>query len=114
MGDGVKLEGAFMEIATDACKEAYRRLRVMKVPSSRPTDFYAEMLRTDAQMFKVRARASEEQRRIKIVEQRKSAQAAKRFAKQVRTKRLVDKAGEKRKTLDEIHEWRTQRKQDKR
>jgi len=112
--DGVKLEGAFMEIATDACKEAYRRLRVMKVPSSRPTDFYAEMLRTDAQMFRVRARAAEEQRRIKIVEQRKTAQASKKFAKQVRVKRLEDKAGEKRKTLDDIADWRNRNKQDKR
>merc|ERR1712146_216166 len=112
--DGVKLEGAFMELANDAVKEAYRRLSVMKVPSSRPTDFYAEMLRTDSQMFKVRERAAEEQRRIKIVEQRKSASAAKKFAKQVRAKRLEDKAGEKRKTLDEIAEWRNERKKDKR
>merc|ERR1711865_977471 len=79
-----------------------------------PTDFYAEMFRTDAQMFRVRARASEEQRRIKIVEQRKSSQSAKKFAKAVRVKRLEDRAGEKRKTLDDIEEWRTKNKEDKR
>merc|ERR1712146_666100 len=94
--DGVKLEGAFMELANEAVKEAYRRLRVMKVPASRPSDFYAEMLRTDSQMFKVRERAAEEQRRIKIVEQRKQNQANKKFAKAAKVKRQQDQAGEKR------------------
>jgi len=111
--DGVKLEGAFIDLANDAVKEAYRRLKVMKVPSSRPTDFYAEMLRTDQQMFKVRERAVEEQRRIKIVETRKKAQSAKKFAKSVKVKKLESKAGEKRKTLEEIADWRNQRKKDK-
>merc|ERR1712146_562313 len=62
--DGVKLEGAFLSMAADAAKEAYRRLRVMKVPCTRPSDFYAEMMRPDNLMYKVRSWASEEQRRI--------------------------------------------------
>merc|ERR1719253_1443204 len=109
--DGVKLESAFMDLAMDAVKEGYRRLRVMKVPASRPSDFYAEMLRTDGQMFKVRERAAEEQRRIRIVEQRKSSQSAKKFAKNVRVKRLEDKAGDKKKTLDDIADWRARKKE---
>jgi len=111
--DGVKLESAFLDLAGDAVKEAYRRLKVMKVPCSRPTDFYAEMLRTDSQMFRVRERAAEEQRRIKIVENRKKSQAAKKFAKNVRTKRIQDKAGEKSKTLDEIADWKKRDKEGK-
>jgi len=110
--DGVKLEAAFMELAMDAVKESYRRLRVMKVPASRPTDFYAEMMRTDSQMFKVRARASEEQRRIQVVESRKKNQNSKKFAKEVRSKRILEKAGEKRKTLDDIADWSKKRKED--
>merc|ERR1719498_956027 len=101
-------------MASEAVKEAYRRLNVMKVPCSRPADFYAEMLRTDSQMYKVRARASEEQRRIKIVETRKQNQAAKKFAKNVRVKRLEERAGEKRKTLDEIAKFQKRSKEDKR
>merc|ERR1719240_633653 len=103
-----------MDMGVEAVREAYRRLKVMKVPSSRPTDFYAEMLRTDSQMYKVRARAAEEQRRIKIVETRKQNQAAKKFAKNVRVKRLEERAGEKRKTLDEIAKWQNRSKQDRR
>merc|ERR1740117_2350227 len=83
--DGVKLESAFSEMALEAVREAYRRLRVMKVPASRPNDFYAEMLRSDKTMYQVRARASEEERRMKIVEDRKKAQAARRFSKKAKT-----------------------------
>merc|ERR1712070_92202 len=103
-----------MDMAAEAASEAYRRFRVMKVPASRPSDFYAEMLRSDAQMFKVRARAAEEQRRMKIVDQRKQTQANRKFQKAARVKRLEDKAGEKRKTLDDIADWRNRSKQDKR
>jgi len=111
--DGVKLEGEFLKMAGDAVKEAYRRLQVMKIPCSRPDDFYAEMLRTDAMMYKVRARASEELRRIKVVEDRKKAQAAKKFAKRARSKKLEARAQEKRQSLAEIKEWQQQSKQDK-
>merc|ERR1712039_368475 len=75
--DGVKLESTFLKVAADAAKEAYRRLRVMKIPCSRPSDFYAEMMRPDNLMYKVRSWASEETRRINIVEERKKGKAAK-------------------------------------
>merc|ERR1712139_344495 len=64
-------------------------------------------------MYRVRERAAEEQRRISIVETRKKNQAAKKFAKNVRVKRLEDRAGEKRKTLDEIAKWQNRSKQDR-
>merc|ERR1712014_238096 len=99
-------------MGTEAVREAYRRFAVMKVPASRPSDFYAEMLRTDSQMFKVRARAAEEQRRIKIVEDRKKAKLGKKFQKNARVKKLEDRAAEKRKNLDDITEWKNKTKSD--
>merc|ERR1712060_218261 len=86
--DGVKLESTFLKIAGDAAKEAYRRLRVMKIPCARPDDFYAEMMRPDSTMLKVRERATEEQRRIKIVEDRKKHQQGKKFAKKAKAKKM--------------------------
>lgn len=110
--DGVKLESAFVRMAGDAVKEAYRRLKVMKIPCSRPSDFYAEMLRSDQMMFRVRERASEEQRRIKIVEDRKKSQMAKKFAKKARSKKLEARAEEKRQSLQEIKTWQKKTKRD--
>lgn len=111
--DGVKLEGTFMQMGRDAVREAYRRLKVMKIPCSRPTDFYAEMLRTDKQMYKVRSRASEEQRRMRIVEDRKKSAAAKKFAKKAKTKKQQVRAEEKRQTLEDIKGWQGKKKGDK-
>lgn len=37
----------------------------MRIPCTRPNDFYAEMMRTDKQMYRVRQQAAEEERRIK-------------------------------------------------
>lgn len=104
--DGVKLESTFLGLATEAAREAYRRLRVMRIPCSRPTDFYAEMMRPDKQMYKVRSRASEEERRIKVVEDRKKSHAAKKFAKKARSKKLEARAQEKRQTLTDIDSWK--------
>merc|ERR1712039_224877 len=109
--DGVKLENTFLKIAADAAKEAYRRLRVMKIPCTRPDDFYAEMMRPDSTMLKVRERATEEQRRIKIVEDRKKAKAGKKFAKKAKAKKMEARADEKRKTLEGINEWQKKNKQ---
>uniref|UniRef100_A0A7S1FAY9 rRNA-processing protein EBP2 n=1 Tax=Noctiluca scintillans TaxID=2966 RepID=A0A7S1FAY9_NOCSC len=110
--DGVKLEALFVEIAGESVQEAYRRLRVMQVPCSRPPDFYAEMLRDDKQMYKVRARAAEETRRITIVEDRKKSQAGKKFAKKAKAQKQEARAEEKRKTLDNIKDWKKQTKED--
>jgi len=111
--DGVKLESTFLGIASEAVKEAYRRLRVMKIPCSRPSDFYAEMLKTDKQMFRVRQLAAEEQRRMKIVEDRRKSQAAKKFAKNAKSKKNERRAEEKRQSLDEISKWREKSKGEK-
>ena len=108
--DGVKLESAFLGMAQDAAMEAYRRLRVMRIPCTRPNDFYAEMMRTDKQMYRVRQQAAEEERRIKIVENRKKAQAGKKFAKKAKTKKLEERAKDKRNSLEQIAEWRTRKK----
>lgn len=111
--DGSKLEAAFSSQALESVREAFRRLKVMRVPFNRPSDFYAEMLRTDSQMYRVRSVASEEQRRMKIVEDRKKAQAAKKFQKKARSKKLEARASEKKQTLESIAKWQAQQKRDK-
>ncbi|CAE7228559.1 EBP2 [Symbiodinium sp. CCMP2592] len=108
--DGVKLESAFLGMAAEAAAEGYRRLRVMKIPCTRPNDFYAEMMRPDKQMYRVRQQAAEEERRIKIVEDRKKQQASKKFAKKAKAKKLEARAQEKRTSLEEIANWRARKK----
>merc|ERR1719377_10987 len=81
VSDDVKREAAFHERTAEAVKEAYRRLHVMGVDASRPNDFYAEMMKNDYQMLKIRQNLTNEQKKIAAVEQRKKYKAEKRSRK---------------------------------
>lgn len=110
---GVELETTFLERATEATKEAYRRFRVMKVPVSRPSDFYADMLRSDKTMYMVRQRAAEEQRRIDIVETRKKNLVARKFRKRAKAAKAEQRAAAKRDKLGAVESWQKGKGRDK-
>lgn len=70
-------------------------------------------MRPDATMFKVRKWASEETRRINIVEDRKKAKAAKKFQKKAKTTKAKARADERKECLNDIEQWKSQSKEDK-
>eukprot|EP00392_Amoebophrya_sp_AT5.2_P001556 g1558.t1 len=111
--EDVKREEAFLQQCKDLVAEGYRRLRVMKVPATRPGDFLAEMFKTDEQMLKVRARIVDEQKRISTVEERKRNQANAKFGKAVGVKRMEEKAKKKKQTLQELEKWKSSEKSGK-
>jgi rRNA-processing protein EBP2 len=55
----------------------------MKQPISRPDDFFAEMLKTDGQMAKIKSRLIKQQSKIKSFEERKRKMENKKFHKAV-------------------------------
>merc|ERR1712226_1195273 len=57
--------------------------------------------------------ASEEQRRIQIVEDRKKARSAKKFQKKAKAHKMQARAQEKQKTLDDISAFMKRNKSDK-
>ena len=95
----VELEKRMYEAALLSAKEGYRRLSAMKVPASRRPDYYAEMLKDDRQMTKIREKLVVAQQRIEAVETRKNKQAQRKFSKQLKAakieKRKLEKANEK-------------------
>merc|ERR1719199_1902787 len=95
VGDDVKREAAFHERTAEAVREAYRRLHVMGVDASRPNDFYAEMMKSDYQMLKIRQNLTNEQHKIVAVEQCKKNKMEKKFAKEVQSARIKEKQAEK-------------------
>jgi rRNA-processing protein EBP2 len=88
---GVELEKAMHDAALESVKEGYRRLSQLQVPSSRRLDYYAEMLKTDRQMNKIRKGLVEVQQRIEAVEGRKKRQAQKKFSKQLKAVKIEKK-----------------------
>lgn len=78
----------------------------MKVPASRPSDFLAEMFKDDQQMKRVRARIVEEQKRVKGVDERRRNKESVKYGKAVGVKRSQEKQKVKKKTLDDIEDWK--------
>ncbi|CAD7925468.1 unnamed protein product [Amoebophrya sp. A25] len=110
--EDVKREQSFLAQAKELVAEGYRRLRVMKIPATRPDDFLAEMFKTDDQMLKVRTRIVDEQKRIGAVEERKRNQANAKFGKAVGVKRAEEKAKKRKQGLDQIEKWKSDKDKD--
>ena len=93
--DSAELEKKMYEAALLSVKEGYRRLAALKVPASRRPDYYAEMLKDDRQMTKIRTQLVTAQQRIEAVEARKKKQAQRKFAKQLRAAKIEKKKQDK-------------------
>jgi hypothetical protein len=65
-----------MEAAQSACK----RLIADDIPYRRPDDYYAEMLKTDDHMLRVKGRLAEQEKHIVDGEQRRKQRELKRCA----------------------------------
>jgi rRNA-processing protein EBP2 len=79
------------------------------VPHRRPDDFFAEMLKSDAHMARVKDKLLFEQKKISAVEQRKQRATAAEFGKQVAAERVKARGADKKATLDALASWRKQR-----
>ena len=90
-----ELEKRMYEAASESVKEGYRRLSILKVPASRRPDYYAEMVKDDKQMTKIRAQLVVAQSRIEAVESRKKKQAQKKFSKQLKAAKIEKKKQQK-------------------
>lgn len=72
----------------------------------RPADYFAEMMKDDFHMQRVKAKLLFEQRKIAAFEARKKEQESRKFAKQVQAEREKQKAAEKRSQLAAVKTFR--------
>ena len=100
--DDTERELAFYKQSLDAAKQAKAALLKLKVPFSRPMDYFAEMVKTDEHMDKLKAKLLEEAANKKASEEAKRQRLLKKFGKQVQVATLQERAKQKRETLDKI------------
>ena len=72
------------------------------MPISRPDDFFAEMLKSDEHMAKVKGRLLKQQTKIKTFEEKKARAENKKFHKALKDFKMKAKHQEKRDNLDQI------------
>lgn len=103
MNDDLNRELAFYKQSLDAVTEARILLKREGVPFSRPTDYFAEMVKTDEQMGKIKHKMTEEAANKKAAAEARKQRDLKKFGKQVQVAKLQERDKAKRETLDKIN-----------
>ncbi|KAI8342059.1 eukaryotic rRNA processing [Chlamydoabsidia padenii] len=103
-------ELAFYQQALEAARIARDKFKELGVPFTRPDDYYAEMLKSDEHMAKVRQRLLDEAARNKASEEAKRQRNLKKFGKKVQIQKQLDRQKEKAQTLDKIKLLKRKRK----
>ncbi|KAI1391522.1 Ebp2-domain-containing protein [Hypoxylon trugodes] len=109
--DDLKRELAFYAQSLEAAKRARALLKAEGVPFSRPTDYFAEMVKDDGHMEKVKAKLIEEASNKKAATEARKLRDLKKFGKQVQVAKLQERQKAKRETLDKIKTLKRKRQE---
>ncbi|KAI1624886.1 eukaryotic rRNA processing protein EBP2-domain-containing protein [Exophiala viscosa] len=108
--DDLTRELEFYRIARDAAVEARTLLKKDGIPFFRPSDYFAEMVKSDEHMGKVKKKMYDEAASKKASEEARKLRDAKKFGKAVQVAKEQERAKEKRTTLDKIKDLKRKRK----
>lgn len=108
--DDTQRELQFFKQGLDAAHEARKKLTALNVPFSRPMDYFAEMVKTDEHMDKLKAKLVQEASEGKAREEARKQRKLKKFGKQVQHETLQARQKEKRDTLEQIKSLKKKRK----
>lgn len=102
--DDLTRELEFYRIARDAAVTGRGLLKKEKVPFTRPTDYFAEMVKTDEHMGRIKKKLYDDAAGKKASQEARKLRDAKKFGKAVQVAKEQERAKEKRNTLDKIKE----------
>jgi rRNA-processing protein EBP2 len=102
--DDLTRELEFYRIARTAVLSARDLLKSEGVPFSRPADYFAEMVKTDEHMGRVKQKMYSEAAGKKAAEEARKLRDARKFGKAVQVAKEQERAKEKKTTLDRIKE----------
>lgn len=109
--DDTKREAAFYEQALECAMEGKKRVIAAGVPFSRPADYFAEMVKSDEHMERVRQSLVEESAAIKRAEEMKRLREQKKFGKKVQQATLQEREKRKKEDLNKIDKLKRKRKE---
>ncbi|KAL7214423.1 hypothetical protein ACSBR1_026766 [Camellia fascicularis] len=111
VNDDLARELAFYTQALEGTRQAFVRFQSMQLPFLRPSDCYADMVKSDTHMVTVKGRLLAEKRTIEEAEERRKAREAKKIAKEVQAQKLKETAKQKKEEIESVKKWRKQRQQ---
>ncbi|KAK6512148.1 rRNA-processing protein and EBNA1-binding protein ebp2 [Arthrobotrys musiformis] len=101
--DDLTRELAFYAQALDAAKQGRALLLAEGAPFTRPTDYFAEMVKSEEHMGKIKEKIKEQAAMKQASADAKRQRDLKKFGKQVQVARLQERQKEKREMLDKIN-----------
>lgn len=110
VNDDLTRELAIYKQCLDAANEARTMLKKEGVAFSRPTDYFAEMVKSDEHMGKIKSKMVDEAANKKAAADARKQRDLKKFGKQVQVAKLQERDKAKRETLDKINLLKRKRK----
>uniref|UniRef100_A0A5F4W0V0 EBNA1 binding protein 2 n=1 Tax=Callithrix jacchus TaxID=9483 RepID=A0A5F4W0V0_CALJA len=103
--DDFQREMSFYRQAQAAVLAVLPRLHQLKVPTKRPTDYFAEMAKSDLQMQKIRQKLQTKQAAMEKSEKAKQLRALRKYGKKVQTEVLQKRQQEKAHMMNAIKKY---------
>jgi rRNA-processing protein EBP2 len=107
--DDLNRELAFYKQCLSGVKEARSKLKKEGVSFSRPADYFAEMVKSDEHMGKIKQKLIDSAAGKKAAAEARKQRDLKKFGKQVQTAKLQERAKEKRETIEKINTLKRKR-----
>lgn len=107
----LEMEAAFYKQALEGAREALTKFQSRGLPFLRPSDYYAEMVKDDAHMEKVKGRLLARKKSIEEADERRKARESKKLSKEVQAQKLKERAKQKKDEIESVKKWRKQRQQ---
>ena len=101
-----KREMLFYRQAQATVIESFSRLKNMGVPTKRPDDYFAQMMKTDDHMQKIRTKLAEKQDEEERVSKIRKLRELKKFGKKVQVEVQQKRQKEKKDMLDQVKKFR--------
>ncbi len=108
--DDLNRELEFYKATRKAAMHGMVKLLKENIKVIRPDDYFAEMVKDDVHMQKVKGQLIYQERKMDAYESRKKAQHNKKYMKQIKATRAEEKAKRKRANIDAVSAWRNKRK----
>ncbi|KAM3397857.1 putative rRNA-processing protein EBP2 isoform X2 [Capsicum galapagoense] len=111
VNDDLAREHSFYTQGLEGIRQAYANFHSTGEPFLRPSDYYAEMVKSDVHMEKVKSRLLAEKKRIEESEERRKARENKKLAKEVQAQKMKERTKQKKQEIESVKKWRKQRQQ---
>jgi len=93
----------------EACQRAHKLLIDHKIPFKRPSDYFAEMVKSDEQMRKIKSDLLEEKKRLTQIDEKKKKRDMKNFGKQVQVAKIQERNKKSKQEMATVSKWRKAR-----